>query len=469
MKNRSLFTLPLLLLLSGLYLGCVKNKLPTRQSLPKPLGSVAALAASTSPLPQNWPNENADDRYWPFMGSCANRKQASMVSFPSAQLEQKWTYDLGSHTYQYRSGTNLWSVSAIAFPIKGETHVAFGAYDRKVHCLNALTGKRAWRFTTGDEVIAAPAYGKGTIVVASSDRSIYGLSLTGERQWVNELLSWGHTVAPATMSSPVIMSLDGNDYALFGAYLNDFGRSGRKQDGLVSAIALKTGATLWSYVLRHDEIFGPALSAIQGKPIAFYVTGDGVVSALDCRDGRLAWQVILDDRVRGCPTVAKINGKTLVLVTTKWGMLWALDGATGTKVWSYRAGHMADCSAAVYKDTVFFGTYDRCMHAVNGKTGEALWKYTTKGVVLSSPAIGTIKGKPVIFFSSLDDYLYCLDVAKGKKLWSFKTGKLIWPYFKRGDAVFGSPILCRAKDRAVLVHCGHDGKIYAFTSRNNQG
>ena len=456
----------LLLLLSGSFLGCNEGQSYSSSPLPKALGSVDELTPSTSPCSKEWSVGN--DGYWPFFGGDVHRSQASPVNFSSTHFELLWSYDLGSHTYQYRPGTNLWSVSAIAFPIEGRTHIAVGAYDRKVHCLDGLTGKRVWRFTTGDEIIAAPAYSKEGLIVASSDRSIYGLTFTGERRWVRELHAWGQTVAPATMSSPVVITLDGTSYALMGYYLNDFGRTGRRQDGYMSAISVDKGESRWSFVLRHDEVYGPSVGVVKGRPIAFFVTGDGIVSAVDCRDGRVAWQVTLDDRVRGCPTFATVKGKAVVIVPTKWGMLWALDGATGKKVWSYRAGHMADGSAAIYGDKVFFGTYDRCLHTVEVETGKGVWKFTTRGVVLSSPAIGFAKNKPIIFFSSLDDNLYCLDVTSGEKLWSFKTGKLIWPYFKRGDAVFGSPLLCRAGERPLLVHCGHDGKIYAFTSRGGQ-
>ncbi len=456
MKRVILFSLVLLPFIAACF--------PERQkltSLPKPLGSVAALPPVTTTIPVNWP-QIAEDGQWPNFGGNPRRNQGHNISFPSLKFKQIWSYSLGSHTYEYRSGTNLWSESAVSFSNRGKTYLAFGAYDRKVHCLLASTGQRVWRFTTGDEVVAAPAYAKNVIVVASSDRSIYGLDLSGERKWVIETMSWSQTTAPSVMSSPLIVSLEEGRYAALGYYLNDFGRSARRQDGIVALINVETGQKRWSHTLRHDLIFGPAAGQVLGRPILFYATGDGLVCALDARQGLLAWQTVLDDRIRGCPTLATIGDKAVVLVTTRWGMLWAIDGESGQKLWSYRAGHMADGSAAVSDQIVLFGTYDRCLHAVSLRNGKGIWKFTTQGVVVSSPAVAFINKRPVAFFSSLDDYIYCLDVSTGEKLWSHKTGKLPWPYFKRGDAVFGSPLLCQSEIGPLLIHPAHDGKIYAF-------
>ena len=252
--------------------------------MPKPLGSVSKLRPCTAPIPSPWPGK-AKAREWPFFGRNAARQQRSPLEFTSSNLEKLWSYDLGEHTYEYRSGTNLWSESPIAIEHEKRIMLIAGAYDHKVHCLDGLSGERLWRFTTGDEIVASPAAQGNLLVVPSTDRSIYGLDMEGSRRWVKETLQWRQTVSPASMSSPLILKWQDRDYLAMGYYINDFGRSTRIQEGRACMLSLDSGEELWSKFLRQDLVFGPAAALCQGRPLLFYATGDGVVCCLDARNG----------------------------------------------------------------------------------------------------------------------------------------------------------------------------------------
>jgi len=448
--------------------GCLEPPRPAFVSpLAKPLGSVMDVPAPSPALDRPWPPRPADGD-WPCFGRTAARDQHSPLAFPSTDVQLLWTYTLSDHTYEYRSGTNLWSESLAVVARNGRTLVLVGAYDRKVHCIDGATGEQLWRFTTGDEVVATPALGTAVAAVASTDRAVYGLNFDGTRRWMDQTLAWSHTVAPAVAASPTIVTLDGRE-CLAGAYfVNDFGPSERRQDGVVALWDLATGRPRWRVVLRRDHVFGPAAGAVAGRPTLFYATGDGVACALDARSGTVAWTRVTDERIRACPTFFESRSGPTVLVCSRWGMLWALDGATGAPRWNYRAGHMADGSPAVWsgdgRRVVYYGTYDRCLHAVDGDDGSRLFAFRTGNVIVSSPAVARCDGKPVVFFSALDDMLYCLDGMTGAVRWSFRTGPLPWPYFKRGDAVFGSPVVCRIHDRTTLLHPAHDGRLYCFAA-----
>src|SRR5437764_12454022 len=68
--------------------------------------------------------------------------------------------------------------------------------------------------------------------------------------------------------------------------------------------------------------------------------------------------------------------------------------------------------------TVYIGSKDHNVYALNAKTGAKLWSYTTGGAIYSSPAVGG----GIVYIGSQDRTLYALDAKKGTKLGSYKSG-----------------------------------------------
>ena len=76
--------------------------------------------------------------------------------------------------------------------------------------------------------------------------------------------------------------------------------------------------------------------------------------------------------------------------------------------------------------TVYIGSNDRKLYALNGKTGIKLWELETGdgvfGGVYSSPTIGS---DGVVYVGSKDDKLYAINGKTGVKLWKFETGGIV--------------------------------------------
>ena len=61
----------------------------------------------------------------------------------------------------------------------------------------------------------------------------------------------------------------------------------------------------------------------------------------------------------------------------------------GTKKWEFRTGDGVYSSPAIGSDgTVYVGSYDKKVYALNGATGAMKWEFLTGEGVGSSPAIG---------------------------------------------------------------------------------
>ena len=105
--------------------------------------------------------------------------------------------------------------------------------------------------------------------------------------------------------------------------------------------------------------------------------------------------------------------------------VYALNGATGVLKWSYTTGGPVTSTPAIGADgTVYVGSWDGKVYALNGATGAKKWSYTTGGFVTSSPAIGA---DGTVFVGSDDNKVYALtdNGTTVTKEWSYTTGGLV--------------------------------------------
>ena len=98
--------------------------------------------------------------------------------------------------------------------------------------------------------------------------------------------------------------------------------------------------------------------------------------------------------------------------------VYALDAATGQLRWSYTTGDEVVSGPAVAGGTVYVGSDDDKVYALNAATGHLRWSYTTGGVVVSGPAVagGTV------YVGSDDHKVYALNAATGDLRSSYTTG-----------------------------------------------
>jgi len=86
--------------------------------------------------------------------------------------------------------------------------------------------------------------------------------------------------------------------------------------------------------------------------------------------------------------------------------------------WAFKTGGWILSSPAIAAGTVYIGSDDKNLYAVDAATGKEKWKFATGGMVRSSPAV--VEG--TVYFGSYDGIFYALDAATGKQRWKFETG-----------------------------------------------
>ena len=88
-------------------------------------------------------------------------------------------------------------------------------------------------------------------------------------------------------------------------------------------------------------------------------------------------------------------------------------------LWEFETGGSVWSSPAIGSDgTVYVGSYDNKLYAINGKSGVKLWEFETGWDVYSSPAIGS---DGTVYVGSRDKKLYAI------KTESLGLAKSPWP------------------------------------------
>ena len=82
----------------------------------------------------------------------------------------------------------------------------------------------------------------------------------------------------------------------------------------------------------------------------------------------------------------------------------------------------------------------------NPSTGQLLWKYTTGGLIDSSPAVAN----GVVYIGSNDGYVYALNAATGVQIWSFNT--------------FYEPYSSPAVVNGVVYVADEEGTVFALNA-----
>jgi outer membrane protein assembly factor BamB len=124
----------------------------------------------------------------------------------------------------------------------------------------------------------------------------------------------------------------------------------------------------------------------------------------------------------------------------------AVDWKQKQLLWKFEAPKRPQAffaSAAVTETLVITGSRDKCIHALDRKTGKRVWTFTTEGKVDSSPVV---VGKRV-FVGSFDGNLYVLDLAKGTLLKKLDLGGPI-----SGSAAVAGDSLVIGTEKGV-VYC----------------
>jgi len=129
-----------------------------------------------------------------------------------------------------------------------------------------------------------------------------------------------------------------------------------------------------------------------------------------------------------------------------------------TLVWDFATNGRVFSSPAVDDSTLYIGSNDSCLYALNKFNGSLKWKFRTGGQIKSRPLL--LNG--YVIFNATDGLIYSVNKKNGQVRWQFTTNGEkeldMWDYY------LSSPVHADSK---VFVGSG-DGNIYAIEPNSGE-
>ncbi len=286
----------------------------------------------------------------------------------------------------------------------------------------------SWQVDTGSNIVSSAAIGRdGVSYVGTFAGDLYAINPDGTERWVFDL------GANSILSSPAI---DDEGFIYFGADNNIF-------------YALDpAGALAWNFAADGPVRSSPAVL----DNVAYFGTENGSVYAVvdEGGTGEPIWQFFPTGRNNpgaffSSPAIRSIPSQEVltVFIGSADGVLYAIEGFSGEQLWTFQTGGPIESSPTVDGNgTVFVGSQDGNVYAVND--GQLQWQTRIGSAVQSSPALSD----GTLYVGADNGNLYALNSANGAILWNFPTG----------DAVFSSPAV---GDDGTIYVGSDDGNLYA--------
>lgn len=178
------------------------------------------------------------------------------------------------------------------------------------------------------------------------------------------------------------------------------------------ALDADSGAYRWRYM---DDSFH-ASPVVVGDAAYAHMTAWFYV--LDTRTGEELWDYGYGVNADGDITVTE---DTLLVHSGR--KLIAVDTRTRKQKWTHQAASDAETDPVVADGTVYFGTQDGALYAVDAESGDEVWRRTFEGDLWDG-RLGGGAGAPdvvggVVYFEN-DGYVSAFDAGTGRTLWQRK-------------------------------------------------
>jgi eukaryotic-like serine/threonine-protein kinase len=319
-------------------------------------------------------------------------------------LKALWTYEAGD------------MIESSAAIVGGTVFV--GSQKGELVALNLENGAVYWKYSTGAPIgESSPAYSSGVVYIGDLEGVVHAVNAPdGKRLWT---FKSGNEVK----SSPVVVG----DRLLIGSY-----------DQHLYCLSTRNGSVIWKFKTEGPVHSTPSISG----GLAFIAGCDEVFRAIRISDGKEMFHVESGAYTGASPALRNgsafygtFNNDVLMVSLKDHQIVWRYEHPQ--RKFPYYS------SAAVLNTRIVVGGRDKLVHCLN-QTGKAVWTFTTRARVESSPAISGNR----VFVGSNDGRFYVLSLTNGAKLWEFNAGA----------AISASPAIANGR----VVVGSQDGRLYCF-------
>lgn len=189
----------------------------------------------------------------------------------------------------------------------------------------------------------------------------------------------------------------------------------------------------------HDPqrtAYDPSVRTVTARNVLWYKELDGFIPSKA--------QVITKNGNGGRPN--------LVLVPTSEG-LHAFVAATGTEYWFYPTTMPVGNSPTIHDGVVYFGVFDKTIHAVDLETGNPIWQTKEAGAGYDT---NPLVAQNMVYAGNRDGYFYAFDASDGSLAWHHRTDARI-SYSAAIDT-----------DNKTLYFASNDAHAYALVAHTGE-
>ncbi len=241
-------------------------------------------------------------------------------------------------------------------------------------------------------------------------------------------------------------------------------------DGKIIALNKDNGSGLWEVALETPKSsggFGCAPSsnaaAVYGTPVvagdlvyvgAYVYVGNqayGKIYAYNVTTGALRWVYPRQDNLDG----AVIGGLAVVGASvyfgTADGTVYALNAATGDWRWDARIDGEIWSTPVIDGDSLYVGTLDKKLYALDITNGSKKWAPVEVGGAIATPLV---IHDNIVYFGSFDRHLYAVEATSGTLKWKSEV--------EAGNWFWARPVIVNNLVYAASL----DGKVYALDAES---
>jgi outer membrane protein assembly factor BamB len=289
----------------------------------------------------------------------------------------------------------------------------FGRIPERTHYLAATRRdldpplREAWRINTHALIEFPPAVAHGVAYVVNKYGNVKAVRLR------DRIVLWVRVTDPKDTGTPTDVTAPVYHRGLvFFAYV----------DGELLATHAGTGRRAWRRDLHSHLESSPM--AVGGR---LYLGDDnGDVVALRASDGRVLWRFDSPGAIKASPSFH--DGR--VYVADYEGSMFCLDASSGRPVWRTNTTKVPPfgqggfySSPALAFGHAYAARDDGTVFAFDLDSGKVDWSFPTHNFVYGSPAVAEVPGTPpTVYIGSYNEHLYALDARSGRQRWRFPVG-----------------------------------------------
>jgi outer membrane protein assembly factor BamB len=207
-------------------------------------------------------------------------------------------------------------------------------------------------------------------------------------------------------------------------------------DGALYAVAATTGEQRWAFKTGGIVRSHPAIDAAAGA--LYFTSDDGYAYALQLQDGKPLWRADIGnstersvraiigsspspigyDYLQSSPVVA--DGS--IFIGSADSKVYALQADTGTLIWSFRTGAKVRATPTVVDGVLYVGSWDTSMYALDAHSGALRWQTPIGGQIQTT---ALVHGN-LVYAASRKASVVALEAATGELVWEFSYGQNMW-------------------------------------------